>query len=312
MTKVFIDGEHGTTGLRIGSRLASREDVTLLSIDPERKKDPDLRRELIHSADIAFLCLPDEAARESASLAEGSDTVIIDTSTAHRTSEGWAYGFPELSHAHFEAVKNGKRIAVPGCHAGGFAALVYPLVKCGIIPNDYPISAFSLTGYSGGGKKMIGEYESEERELLLDAPRQYGLGQNHKHLPEMQYICGLAKKPLFSPIVADFYSGMEVSVPLYGELLTKKLCPKELTEFYSDYYKNGLVGVRAESDLNEGGFLSSCGLQNSDRMEITVCGNEDRILLISRFDNLGKGASGAAIECMNISLGLPEGYGLEI
>lgn len=312
MTKVFIDGEHGTTGLRIGARLAGRQDITLLSIDQDQKKDPELRREMIHKADIAFLCLPDEAARESASLAEGSDTVIIDTSTAHRTSQGWAYGFPELSQEHFDAIKNGKRIAVPGCHAGGFIALVYPLIKCGIISADHPLSAFSLTGYSGGGKKMIGEYECSERDPLFDAPRQYGLSQNHKHLPEMQHVCGLTKKPLFCPIVSDFYSGMEVTVPLYGELMEKKLSPTELTEFFEDYYKTGLVSVRREADINENGFLSASGLRNSDRMEITVCGNDDRMLLVSRFDNLGKGASGAAIECMNISLGLPQGYGLEI
>ena len=211
-TKIFIDGSEGTTGLRIHERFSNRDDIELLSINSELRKDTQERARLINESDITFLCLPDQASREAVSLVTNPNVRIIDTSTAHRTEEGWAYGFPELSSAHREAIKNGKRIAVPGCHASGFISLVYPLISGGIISNDYPISAFSLTGYSGGGKKMIAEYEGEQRNKDLDAPREYALTQMHKHLKEMKAITGLKREPLFSPIVADYYSGMVVSV----------------------------------------------------------------------------------------------------
>lgn len=311
MVKVFIDGEHGTTGLRIGTRLAARSDIELLSVPEADKKSPSVRKELISEANIAFLCLPDEAARESAALAKNSDTVLIDTSTAHRTDKDWAYGFPELSNEHFEAIRTGKRISVPGCHAGGFIALVYPLIKEGAVGRDYPFCCFSLTGYSGGGKSMIAEYEGESRSMLLDAPRQYGLSQKHKHLPEMQYVCSLESPPVFMPTVGDFYCGMEVSVPLVASLMKKRMSVSELSEFYSDYYGDGLIKVVSPAETGENGFLSANRLKNRDSMEILVCGNDERIVLVSRFDNLGKGASGEAIQCMNISLGLPADTGLE-
>ena len=235
-TKIFIDGSEGTTGLRIHERFSERDDVELLPIAPEKRKDTSERRRLINQADIVFLCLPDAAARESVSLVENDNVRVIDTSTAHRTEEGWAYGFPELSEKHREKIREGKRIAVPGCHATGFISLVYPMIASGILPADYPLSAFSLTGYSGGGKKMIAEYEEKERAGELDAPREYALSQQHKHLKEMREITGLLRQPLFSPIVADYYSGMVVSVPLYNEFLKERNTPRGLQELFADYY----------------------------------------------------------------------------
>lgn len=311
MTKVFIDGREGTTGLRIQERLEARDDVELLIIREELRKDPAERQRLIRESDVTFLCLPDAAAIEAVALSDDS-TIIIDASTAHRTEPGWAYGFPELSKEHYEKIKNGKRIAVPGCHASGMVSLVYPLVKGGLIRPDYPVSAFSLTGYSGGGKKMIAQYEGDARDAELDAPRQYGLSQQHKHLKEMQAIPGLAKKPLFSPIVADYYSGMLVSVPLYTELMAKKVTPEELRDFYADYYKDSefieVMPYGAEAET--AGFLSGNGKTGYDDMRIFVTGNEDRILVSSQFDNLGKGASGAAVECFNIVTGCDRKKGL--
>ncbi|MBQ6095096.1 MAG: N-acetyl-gamma-glutamyl-phosphate reductase [Lachnospiraceae bacterium] len=312
-TKIFIDGSEGTTGLRIHERFSGRDDVELLSISPELRKDPSERKRLINSSDITFLCLPDAAAMESVSLVENENVVIIDTSTAHRTNEGWAYGFAELSKNHREAIKNGKRIAVPGCHATGFISLVYPMVAGGILPADYPVSAFSLTGYSGGGKKMIAAYESEDKTADLFAPREYALSQQHKHLKEMQKITGLARTPLFSPIVDDYYSGMLVTVPLYADML-KGATVASVREYFKEYYKGEkFITVADEGDeIASTGFLSGNQLTGKDGLKIYVTGNDDRILLSSQFDNLGKGASGAAMQCMNIVLGCDEAKGLNL
>ncbi len=305
MKKVFIDGSAGTTGLRIRERLAEREDIALLTLSEELRKDSEARREKLNEADVVFLCLPDDAAREAVGMIENEATAVIDTSTAHRTAEGWTYGFAELGYR--KAIAASRRIANPGCHASGFLALVTPLVKEGLIAPDTALSAFSLTGYSGGGKKMIAEYEADELDPLLLAPRQYALGQSHKHLPEMSKIAGLTVAPAFCPIVGNFYSGMEVTVPLFE----KDLCGSadDIRRVYAAWYEKGLV--RAEKG-NEGGFLSAAAYEGRDDMEVSVYGNDERILLTARFDNLGKGASGAAIQNMNILLGQDEAKGLVI
>ena len=305
MAKVFIDGSAGTTGLRIRERLSGRKDISLITLSEEMRKDTQARKDALNSADIAFLCLPDAAAIEAVELVSNSDTAIIDTSTAHRTAQGWTYGFPEL-FGQREKIKNSKRIANPGCHASGFVALVEPLVRGGIISKEAQLCCTSLTGYSGGGKKMIAEYEDERRSALLAAPRMYGLSQQHKHLKEMAALCSLSNKPLFCPIVAPFYSGMEVCVSLFREQINGGI--KEITACYQDYYKEGLVRFVREAD--EEGFLSAAAFSGRDDMQITVCGNEQRLVLVSRFDNLGKGASGAAIQNMNILLGTNENQGL--
>lgn len=308
MKNIFIDGSAGTTGLRIRERLEAREDIHLLSLPEEKRKDPDARREMLNAADAVFLCLPDDAAREAVAMLENPDTVVLDTSTAHRTEAGWCYGFPELSAAHAEALRTAKRIAVPGCHASGFIALVQPLVAAGILPKDTLLSATSLTGYSGGGKKMIAEYQGEEREALLGAPRQYALGQTHKHLKEMVAQTGLASAPLFLPIVADFYSGMEVTVPLFASSLAQGKTVEDIKAVYAKTYNTPLLSYREAVD--EGGFLSAAALSGKDSMQISVHGNAERILLVARYDNLGKGASGAAIQCLNAALGAAPYEGL--
>lgn len=306
MTKVFIDGSAGTTGLRIHERLSGRKDIELISIPQELRKDKKAREEAINAADVAFFCLPDAAAIEAASLVHGS-TAVIDTSTAHRTNPDWDYGFPELKGRR-EKVASSKRVANPGCHASGFISLVEPLVRAGIIPPELKLSCFSLTGYSGGGKKMIAEYEAPDRSPLLSAPRQYALGQQHKHLKEMTLISGLENAPVFCPIVADYYSGMEVTVPIFRKDVKGDI--SAISEVYRGYYSSGLVHF--EADDPEGGLLSGAALSGRDDMEIRVAGCDERILLISRFDNLGKGASGAAIQNMNLILGLDEKTGLVI
>ena len=307
MKKVFIDGSAGTTGLRIYERLSCREDVEILSLPEEKRKDPISRKEMINQADVVFLCLPDDAARESVSLVENPNTVVIDASTAHRTLPDWAYGFPELSKAHEEKILSSKRIAVPGCHASGFIALVYPLVEAGLLGKDVFLTCHSITGYSGGGKKMIADYESEDRKLLLDAPRQYALGQQHKHLKEMKAMTRIDNAPIFSPIVADFYSGMTVTVPLFkGQLL--KGDAETVKEVYRNKYQNEFV--QYVETLDEGGLLSGLAVSGKDCMKVTVAGNEERILLIAGYDNLGKGASGAAVECMNMAIGAERTKGL--
>lgn len=311
-TKIFIDGSEGTTGLRIYERFEGRDDIELLRISSDLRKDVNERKRLINESDITFLCLPDAAARESVSLVENENVRIIDTSTAHRTEGGWAYGFPELSKEHRDAIKNGKRIAVPGCHATGFMSIVYPLVAGGLLPKDYPVAAFSLTGYSGGGKKMIAEYEDEGRNKDTFAPREYALTQQHKHLKEMKAITGLAREPLFSPIVADYYSGMVVSVPVYTEFLTKCKNPEEMTEYFANYYR-GQKFVKVIENGNEdlyGGMLAGNTLSGWDGLKIYITGNDERMMLSAQFDNLGKGASGAAVQCLNIVLGCEEDKGL--
>ena len=305
MTRIFIDGSAGTTGLRIRDRLGSRKDLDLLILPEELRKDPSARRDALNTADISFLCLPDAAAVEAVSMVTSPEAVVIDTSTAHRVAEGWTYGFPEL-RAQREKLIRAKRIANPGCHATGFIALVAPLVEAGLLSPEARLSCFSLTGYSGGGNKMIAEYEAPSRDPLLEAPRQYGLGQTHKHLPEMARLCGLEHPPVFCPIVAPYYAGMEVTVPL----TPAETCasPEDLRQVYRAYYSGGLVRFCDAPD--EGGFLSAGAMAGRDDLQIAVFGNEERILLTARFDNLGKGASGAAIQNMNLVLGLPEATGL--
>lgn len=301
MKKVFIDGSAGTTGLRIRERLAAREDIELLILSEELRKDPAARKEMLNQADIAFLCLPDDAAREAVSMIENPNTVVLDTSTAHRTDPNWCYGFPELSAERYAAVQAAKRIAVPGCHASGFIALVAPLVDAGALPKDALLTCHSITGYSGGGKKMITQYEEETPDPLYDAPRQYALGQAHKHLPEMKAIAGIDNDPIFCPIVSDFYSGMAVTVPLFASQLNAGFGIEEIKEIYRKKYQGPMVLWSETPDAD--GFYSAAAYGNSDKMEITVQGNADRILLLARYNNLGKGASGAALECMNIVLG---------
>lgn len=305
MKKVFIDGSSGTTGLRIKERLSNRNDIQFILLSEENRRNKEMRKECLNNADIAILCLPDDAAREAVSFIENPDTVVIDTSTEHRVSEDFVYGFPEISDNR-NKISAAKKIANPGCHASGFISLVAPLRENKIISKDAKIVCFSLTGYSGGGKKMIAEYESPKRSNLLDAPRMYGLTQNHKHLPEMKKMCDLSSEPMFCPVVAPYYSGMEVSVSLFGESVCGGITA--IKEVYREYYKQGLVHFEETDD----GFLSACEFSGYDDMQITVRGNEERILLISRFDNLGKGASGSAIQNMNISLGLDESTGLKL
>lgn len=305
MTKVFIDGSAGTTGLRIHERLSTRKDLEIMEISEQLRKDDAARSDFLNQADIAFLCLPDAAAVQAAAMVTNPNTVVIDTSTAHRTNDLWAYGFPELSGQR-EKIRHAKRIANPGCHASGFISLVAPLVENGILSPDAALSCFSLTGYSGGGKKMIADYEA--RGEVLAAPRMYGLSQTHKHLPEMKKICGLNKAPIFSPIVSSYYAGMEVVVSLFREDVQGGA--DAIRELYKAYYTGGLVKYAEGGD--EGGFLSASGLAGFDNMEIGVFGCEDRIQLVSRFDNLGKGASGAAIQNMNLALGMEETTGLSV
>ena len=306
MTRVFIDGSAGTTGLRIVDRLSQRADLELLILPDALRKDPGARADALASADIAFLCLPDDAARESAALAEGMKVKLIDTSTAHRTDPGWVYGMPELE-GNRQRITDSCRIANPGCHASGFIALVAPLVQRGILGKDAALSSFSLTGYSGGGKKMIAQYEDENRSGLYDAPRQYALTQSHKHLKEMVKLCDLETAPIFCPIVGDFYSGMEVTVPLFASQIKGNI--EDIRALYQDYYQNGLIHWE---DADADGLLSACAYSGRDDMGVSVFGNEDRIILTARFDNLGKGASGAAIQNMNLLLGLPESTGLNV
>lgn len=307
--KIFIDGKAGTTGLRIEERLQNRDDVEIISLPDELRKDPEARSEMLNSADIVFLCLPDGAAREAVGMINNPDTVVIDASTAHRTLDDWAYGLPELGEEFEEKIRVSKRIAVPGCHASGFITLIYPLVKHGYLAKDALLTVHSITGYSGGGKTMIADYEAEERSSLLDAPRQYGIAQCHKHLPEMVKITGLDTAPIFCPIVSDFYSGMEVTVPLFKSQLAKGDI-KDIRELYSQIYTSDTVRYVEGGD--EGGFLSASALSGKDVMQIEVHGNEERILLVARYDNLGKGASGAAVECLNIALGCEKTKNLEV
>ena len=309
--KVFIDGSSGTTGLRIADRLAARPEIELLSISAEGRKDVAERAKVINSADLAFLCLPDAASIEVMPLVD-EKVKILDTSTAFRTAPGWVYGFPEL-RGQREKIRAANRVAVPGCHASGFISLARPLVELGLVPSDYPFTCHSLTGYSGGGKKMIAEYEDGGRPALYSTPRAYGLTLHHKHLPEMQAVSGLTAAPIFCPIVDDYYSGMEVTVPLRMELLNG-VAPARIAEGLAAYYAGeGQITVHPLGELPADGMISGNALQGTDRMELYCTASPDgsQMLLISLFDNLGKGSSGAAVQCMNILLGLEETAGLE-
>ena len=301
--KVFIDGQEGTTGLQLQSRLARHSGVELLSIDAQRRKETAPQRQLMNEADVAFLCLPDEAAIQAAALVENPHTVVIDASTAHRTAPGWTYGFAELSPIHRRSIQNSRRIANPGCHATGFIAAAYPLVALGVAPRDYPFTCHSVSGYSGGGKKMIAQYEGAGREAALDSPRQYGLTLKHKHLPEMQKISGLDFPPVFNPIVGDFYCGMAVSVPLLPRLFSKPMTRAGLEEALKEYYAaQPLICVEGIPE----GMIAANELAGTCKLKLYVTGNDEQITLVSVFDNLGKGASGAAVQNMNIALGFAE------
>lgn len=310
MKKIFIDGKAGTTGLRIYERLSQRKDIEIILLSEEERKDTEARRKALNSCDIAFLCLPDDAARESVSMITNESVTVIDTSTAHRTLDGWCYGFPELSDDFAEKLKNAKRIAVPGCHASGFIALVKPLIDAGLLGKDALLTCHSITGYSGGGKKMIADYESEERDSLLGAPRQYAITQQHKHLKEMKAITGLENEPIFCPIVSNFYSGMMVTVPIFASQLKEGTTIDLLKQLFANKYNTEIVHF--ENSIDDSGFISAAKLEMKDGMAIGVCGNDERILLVAVYDNLGKGASGAAIECMNFVLGTSKTEGLDI
>ena len=309
-TRVFIDGKEGTTGLKIHDRLKYIKDIELISLNEADRKNINKRKEALNSCDIAFLCLPDAAAIEAADMIENDNVILIDTSTAHRTESGWTYGFPELGKEHTEKIINSKRIAVPGCHASGFIALIYPLIENNIISERAGLTTFSITGYSGGGRKMIAEYESCERDKKYGSPRQYAITQKHKHLKEMISVTGLNREPVFCPIVADFYSGMEVTVALFKEDLLNGNTVEDIKSIYKNKY-NGKIVKYVEND-DDNGFLEADYMAGFDNMIISVHGNDERILLTARYDNLGKGASGAAIECMNYKLGKDITDGLNI
>ncbi|MGE5549290.1 MAG: N-acetyl-gamma-glutamyl-phosphate reductase [Bacteroidota bacterium] len=312
--KVFVDGQAGTTGLKIHQRLARRSDLDLLRIEDEKRKDLETRRALLNEADVVFLCLPDAAAVESVSLIENANTRVIDASTAHRVDPDWTYGLPELGAGRKREIANAKRVSVPGCHATGFILLLYPLVKAGIVPRDYPVCCHSITGYSGGGKPLIERYRTaEESGKAYVSPRHYALGLNHKHLPEMQQLTGLVHPPLFTPIVGNFYQGMVVAIPLCRRLLSKTPTAKDIHAVLASFYANQrfvtVIPYESEAYL-EAGYLDAMACNDSNRAELFVFGRDDQILLLARFDNLGKGSSGAAVQCMNIMLGLDEGIGL--
>lgn len=311
--KVFIDGKEGTTGLKIFERFANRNDLEILEITEEKRKDPVEKAKMINASDYTFLCLPDAAAVESAALCTNPNTVIIDASTAHRTNPAWAYGFPELDKSFREKIATSKRIANPGCYASGSIAILYPLVKSGILPKDYPVVIHAVSGYSGAGKKAIAQYEAEGRNPELDSPRLYALTQQHKHLPEIKIISGLDFEPVFNPYVCDYFQGMTVTVGLHSRLLSKKVTAKDVWEMFLKHYEGSrfvkVAGFMGEGTLPEQ-FIPANTLANTNDMQIFVYGNDDRIMVTTRFDNLGKGASGAAVQCFNISLGIDEGTGL--
>lgn len=314
--KVFIDGKEGTTGLKIFERFANRSDIEILQIDDDKRKDPAEKAKMINASDITFLCLPDAAAIESANLCTNPKTVVIDASTAHRTNPDWAYGFPELDKSFRDKICASNRIAVPGCYASGFISIAYPLVKLGVLPKDYPVVVHAVSGYSGAGKKAIALYESENRNPELDSPRLYALTQNHKHLPEMKIISGLDYEPIFNPYVCDYFQGMTVSVGLHTRLLAKKYSAHDIWELLREHYEKQnshfvkVVGFMGEDVLSKQ-FIPANTFAGTNNMQIFVCGNDERIVITSRFDNLGKGASGAAVQCMNIRLGIDEKTGLE-
>ncbi len=304
--KLFIDGKSGTTGLRILERIQNRASVSLITLSEEERKDTERRRWALNACDVAILCLPDDAAREAVSLIENPAVKVIDASTAHRTASGWSYGFPELGPSFRQNILEGNRIALPGCYASGVIALVFPLIEAGLLTPSARLSVHAISGYTGGGKKMIAEYEDAQRDCLLDAPRAYALAQGHKHLPEIQHITKLKTLPAFCPLVADFDSGMLVTIPVFREDLTDGA--NAIREVYQKKYTGPIVTFNPTPDEN--GFMSAYGLHGLDRMEVSVAGNDDRVLLMARFDNLGKGASGAAIQCLNLITGENETTGL--
>ncbi len=313
MAKVYIDGQEGTTGLKIMERFEGRNDIEIIRIDEDKRKDPAERARLINSADYVFLCLPDDASREAVSFVDNDHVRIIDASTAHRTNPEWAYGFPELSDEHRKKIQSSNRVAVPGCYASGFASVVYPIVKNGIIPDDYPVFAYATSGYSGAGKKAIAIYEGADKPFEFDSPRQYALSQQHKHLPEMQAVSGLKFKPMFNPMICDYFSGMVVSVPIQTRTLTKSITPQQVHQMYMEHYQNAkMVEVMPLMTIEEqkSFFLASNTLSGLNKLQVFVFGNDEQILLCARLDNLGKGASGAAVQCLNIMLGIDETTGL--
>ncbi|MDD6060752.1 MAG: N-acetyl-gamma-glutamyl-phosphate reductase [Ruminococcus sp.] len=311
--KIYIDGQEGTTGLKILERFEGRNDIELLRISEDKRKDSQERARLINMSDYTFLCLPDDAAREAVSFADNDHVRIIDASTAHRTNPDWAYGFPELSPEHREKIAKSNRVAVPGCYASGFASIVYPLVNNGIISDEFPVFAYATSGYSGAGKKAIAVYEGEDKPFEYGSPRQYALSQQHKHLPEMQAVSGLKYKPMFNPIICDYFSGMVVSVPIQTRLLGNGVTAKQVQEMYAEHYKDAkLVEVMPlmSEDEQKSFFLASNTLSGQNKIQVFVFGNDEQMLLCSRLDNLGKGASGAAVQCLNIMMGIDETTGL--
>lgn len=312
---IFIDGGEGTTGLKIRERFSKRDDVKLLKLEEHERKDINARKKMLNEADYVFLCLPDVAAKEAVSLVENPEVKIIDASTAHRTQNGWDYGLPELSEAHFNRISQSKRVAVPGCYASGFLSIVYPLTAHKVIDPDYPVTCYGLSGYSGGGKSVIAQYENKNKEKDLFSPRIYALPQHHKHLPEMQKIAGLQYPPIFNPIIDDYYAGMLVSVPIHCRCMKKKQSAQEIHALFAEHYKNQamirVMPFMGETVL-ENGFLPANSLENKDYLEIFVSGHEEQVLLTSRLDNLGKGASGAAVQNMNIMMGIDPSTGLMV
>ncbi|MBQ1340582.1 MAG: N-acetyl-gamma-glutamyl-phosphate reductase [Ruminococcus sp.] len=311
--KVYIDGQEGTTGLKILERFEGRNDIELIRISEEKRKDPAERAKFINMSDYTFLCLPDAASKEAVSFVDNDHVRIIDASTAHRTNPDWAYGFPELSAAHREKIRTSNRVAVPGCYASGFASIVYPLVDHGIIPADYPVFAYATSGYSGAGKKAIAVYEGDDKPYEFNSPRQYALSQQHKHLPEMKAVSGLEYTPMFNPMVCDYFSGMVVSVPIQTRTLPKSVTPADIHTMYAEHYKGAnMIEVMPlmSADEQKSFFLASNTLSGLNKMQIFVFGSDEQILLCSRLDNLGKGASGAAVQCLNIMMGIDETTGL--
>lgn len=311
MTKVFIDGSQGTTGLKIFNRFENRNDIELLNISDDKRKDPKERARMINQSDITFLCLPDTASIEAVGLVENDRVKIIDTSTAHRTLDGWAYGFPELDKSFRDKIKSSNRIAVPGCYASGFNSIVYPLISSGIMPKDYPITCYAMSGYTGAGKKGIAQYEDKDRQSELDSPRQYALSQEHKHLKEMKAISNLERTPFFAPHICDYPCGMVVSVPIFTDMLSKRISKADIREMFAEHY-DGEQFIKVRELGYSQAMIGANNFAGRDDMEIEINGNEERIVITSRFDNLGKGASGAAIQCLNIAMGIDEKTGLNL
>ena len=309
--RIYIDGQSGTTGLQIAGRIGDRNDLELLRIDEDKRHDTEERRRFINAADVVFLCLPDDGAREAVSLVENPDVCIIDASTAHRTAPGWTYGFPELRAGQRDAIAASKRIANPGCHATGFISVAAPLVQVGVVPADYPLTCFSLTGYSGGGKKMIAGYEDPDRSPALDAPGIYGLSLSHKHLPEMQCYAGLSEPPVFLPVVDDYYKGMATTIMLHNGLLPCNPTTADIHACLAAHY-DGQRLVHVLPLGENGPTLYANMLSGIDSLTVIVCGNDRQTSVTALFDNLGKGASGAAVQNMNIVLGLDEAVGLAL